>query len=63
MAIEKCQGVANIERLQTHPNTQIYLKALKILEDYFPLESEFPVDAQLQAESESESGSISIFDF
>lgn len=32
-------GVAKIEELQTHPNNQVYLKALRILENHFELDS------------------------
>lgn len=37
--LENKGGVAKIEQLQVHPNTEVYAKALKILEAHFELES------------------------
>jgi len=37
--LENKGGVKKIEDLQTHPNNEVYLKALKILENHFELES------------------------
>lgn len=36
---EQKEGVGKIEELQTHPNNEIYMRALKILEAHFELES------------------------
>lgn len=33
--IEECDGLDKLEGLQSHPNQEIYDKAIKILEDYF----------------------------
>lgn len=38
--IEDCQGLDKIERLQEHPNEEIYEKAGTILKNYFDLESD-----------------------
>lgn len=38
--IEECGGLDLIEKLQTHPNNDIYEKALEILETYFPSEDD-----------------------
>lgn len=37
--LENKGGVKKIEDLQTHPNNEVYLKALRILENHFELES------------------------
>jgi len=34
-------GVEKIEKLQTHPNNEVYLKALRILENHFELDNIF----------------------
>ena len=34
-------GVTLIEKLQSHPNNDVYMKALRILEEYFELETPF----------------------
>ena len=37
--LENRGAVEKIEKLQTHPNHEVYQKALKILENHFELES------------------------
>lgn len=37
--LEDKGAVERIEKLQTHPNNEVYLKALKILENHFELEN------------------------
>mmetsp|Transcript_109228 Transcript_109228/g.308084 ORF Transcript_109228/g.308084 Transcript_109228/m.308084 type:complete len:530 (-) Transcript_109228:134-1723(-) len=36
--VEQAEGLTRIEALQEDPNEEIYQKAMKMLEDYFPLE-------------------------
>eukprot|EP00439_Symbiodinium_sp_Y106_P054975 s5295_g7.t1 len=38
--IEQADGLPKIENLQEDPNEEVYQKAMKILEKYFPLEDE-----------------------
>lgn len=38
--IEQCEGLQKIEALQEDPNEDVYQKAMKILESYFPIEDE-----------------------
>jgi len=38
--VENCGGLKALEDLQRHPNSAVYTKALKILEDYFELEED-----------------------
>lgn len=38
--IEQAEGLAKIEALQEDPNEEVYLKAMHILETYFPLEED-----------------------
>lgn len=54
LRIELCGGLKLVEKLQAHPNPQIYQKALDVIEEYFGVEDEVsiaPVDH------------VSIFDF
>ena len=36
--VEQCDGLAKLEQLQQHPNTQIYEKARNMIETYFQIE-------------------------
>lgn len=40
--VDECEGLDKIENLQTHDNTEIYEKAVKILERYWAEEDEEP---------------------
>jgi len=44
MLVEQAEGLQKIEGLQEDPNEEIYQKAVKVLESYFPLEED---DAEL----------------
>eukprot|EP00826_Nyctotherus_ovalis_P017593 TRINITY_DN15184_c0_g4_i1.p1 TRINITY_DN15184_c0_g4~~TRINITY_DN15184_c0_g4_i1.p1 ORF type:complete len:226 (+),score=77.67 TRINITY_DN15184_c0_g4_i1:25-678(+) len=54
LRIELCGGLKLIEKLQAHPNPQIYQKALNVIEEYFGVENEMLIDPVDR---------ISIFDF
>jgi len=38
--MDECGGLEKLEKLQTHPNTHIYEKARKIIEEYFEIEQD-----------------------
>merc|ERR1712066_1172184 len=40
MLVEQADGLGKIEQLQEDPNEDVYQKAMKILENYFPLEED-----------------------
>merc|ERR1712203_211452 len=40
MLVEQADGLQKIEALQEDPNEDVYQKAMKILENYFPLEDD-----------------------
>lgn len=40
MIVEQAEGLTKIEALQEDPNEDVYQKAMKILENYFPLEDD-----------------------
>ena len=40
MLVEQAEGLQKIEALQEDPNEDVYQKAMKILENYFPLEDD-----------------------
>merc|ERR1719195_490583 len=40
MLVEQADGLQKIETLQEDPNEDVYQKAMKILENYFPLEDD-----------------------
>merc|ERR1719313_26376 len=46
--VETAEGLPKIEALQEDPNEDVYQKAMKILENYFPLEED---DAEIQADA------------
>merc|ERR1711979_141503 len=39
-AVEQAEGLTKIEQLQEDPNEDVYAKAMKILENFFPLEDD-----------------------
>merc|ERR1712032_365925 len=38
--VEQADGLSKIEQLQEDPNEEVYQKAMRILESYFPLEDD-----------------------
>ncbi len=38
--IEQCGGLTFLDKLQLHPNSQVYTKTVKIIEDFFGAEDE-----------------------
>ena len=42
--VDECGGLAKLEALQSHANTQIYNKALNIIEKYFEVEADESTD-------------------
>ena len=53
--VELCGGLVQLEKLQSHPNTHIYKKALDLIEEYFGTEDDTELAAQKDA--------VSIFNF
>jgi HEAT repeat protein len=56
-AVEAAEGLTKIEQLQEDPNEDVYAKAMKILENYFPLEE----DAQLEDDGANQGGGFQGF--
>jgi len=49
--IEQCEGLTKIESLQEDNNDDVYQKAIKLIEDYFPLDDDGAADGDAQQDN------------
>merc|ERR1711972_986223 len=56
LLVEQAEGLQKIETLQEDPNEDVYQKAMKILENYFPLEDDAEIADDAAANNQFQFG-------